>query len=76
MMLENEEIIDIMFACEETELECTDWYQFVKETCEANPDDYYCELGALMFAEDLLDENGEYVGEGVQSSEDGADGTE
>ena len=76
MMLENDEITDIMFACEETELECTDWYPFVIETCEADPDDYYCELGALMFADDLLDENGEYIGEGLQASEDGADGTE
>ena len=76
MMLENDEILEIMFACEETELECTDWYPFVIETCEADPDDYYCELGALMFAEDLQDENGEYIGEGEQASEDGADGTE
>ena len=29
-----------------------------------------------MFAEDLLDEYGEYIGEGEQASEDGADGTE
>ena len=76
MMLKDGEITDIMFACEETELECTDWYQFVIETCEADPDDYYCELGALMFADDLLDENGEYIGEGLQASEDSTDGTE
>ena len=76
MGLPDNDLLEIMFACEETELECTDWYQFVVETCEADPDDYYCELGALMFAEDLLDEDGKYIGEGEQASEDGADGTE
>lgn len=72
-MLDDNDLLEIMFACEETEFECTDWYSFVIDTCEADPNDEYCWLGALMFADDLLDENGEYIGEGVHVSEDGTE---
>ena len=73
MELEDNDVLEIMFACEETEFECTDWYSFVIDTCEADPNDYYCQMGALMFADDLLDETGQYIGEGVQVSEDGTE---
>ena len=63
-MLENEQVTEVMYACEEELLECTDWHPFVIELCETDPvDDYYCEIAALMFAPELLDENTfEYIG--------------
>ena len=61
--LDDAQAIEIMLACEEELLECTDWHPFVIDLCETDPEDFNCEMAALMFTPELLDEEtGEYIG--------------
>ena len=64
--LDDDIVTEVMFACKEEQLVCTDWYPFVIDLCETDPvDEFDCEIAALIFAPELLDENTfEYIGQG------------